>query len=213
VTDFITNPRKALRLPLRCGAVIHGDEGTVHCATVDVSLLGCHLVTSLALAVGERVWLRLTEPRLRHDLSVGGTVVWAGQEPGGHAGVRFDEGAQPQVERWLDTIAGEQLDLLHHERVPDRIELGVRLYPVSPPELPPELGDEESVVLRLVCRQPTVGDLQIRLGADWSRAQRALFSLLTRGLVTLDPGEAGGASGWLERLEPRRPVWDGEPSA
>ncbi len=208
MSDFIQNPRKALRLPLRCGAVIHADEGSVHCATVDVSLLGCHLVTSHRLSVGERLWLRLTEPRLRHDLSVGGTVVWIGGESPDHAGVRFDEAACSQVERWLDTIAGEQLDLLHHERVPDRIDLGLRLYPAPPPAPAPELGDEEAVVLRLFCRQPTVGDLQVRLGADWSRAQRALFSLLTRGLVTLDPGEAGGARGWLERLEPRKPSWD-----
>lgn len=209
MSSFIKNPRKALRYPLQCGTVVHGADGPEFCSTVNVSALGCHLVASQRLPVGERLFLRLTEPRTGRNLGVAGTVVWASEEAPGHVGVRFDEGGQSQVERWVDGVAGDRLELLHHERVPDRLGLTSRLYVAPIPEAPPALGDEEAAVLRLVCRQRTVGDLRHRLGADWSRAQRALFALLTRGLVTLDAAEAGDPQGWLERLEPR-PVsaWD-----
>jgi hypothetical protein len=203
VTSFIQNPRKALRFPLRCGAVLHGGEGPERCTTVNVSVLGCHLVAAQRLPVGERLFLRLTEPVSGRDLGVGGTVVWATSEPPGHAGVRFDEAGQPQVVRWVDAIAGDRLDLLLHDRVPDRLGLASRLYVAPVPAAPPDLGDEEAAVLRLACRRRTVGDLRAQLGADWSRAQRALFALLTRGVLTLDPAEAGDPRAWLERLEPR----------
>jgi len=210
VSSFIQNPRKALRFPLQCGTVVHGAAGPEFCSTVNVSVLGCHLVAAQPLPVGERVFLRLTEPRTGRDLGVGGTVVWAAEDPPGHVGVRFDEAGQAQVERWVDGIAGDQLELLHHERVPDRLGLTTRLY-VSPiPVEPPALGDEEVAVLRTICRQRTVGDLRHRLGADWSRAQRALFALLTRGVVTLDQSEAGDPRYWLEHLERPKPAtaWD-----
>jgi len=210
VSSFIQNPRKALRFPLRCGTVVHGAGGPEFCSTVNVSVLGCHLAARQRLPVGERLFLRLTEPRTGRDLGVAGTVVWASEDAPGHVGVRFDEGGQPQVERWVDGVAGEQLELLHFERVPDRLDLTSRLYVSPVPEAPPVLGDEEVAVLRLICQQRTVGDLRHRLGADWGRAQRALFALLTRGLVTLDEAEAGDPRGWLERLEPPRPAARGE---
>jgi hypothetical protein len=37
-----------------------------------------------------------------------------------------------------------------------------------------------------------VAELQDRLGADWTRAQRALFSLLMRGALVLAPGAPDG---------------------
>jgi hypothetical protein len=206
VSSFIQNPRKALRFPLQCGAVVHGAEGPAFYSTVDVSVLGCRLAAARRLPVGERLFLRLTEPHSGRDLGVGGTVVWASQDAPGHVGVRFDEGGQPQVARWVDGIAGDRLELLHHERVPDRLGLTSRLYVSPVPAAPPALGDEEVAVLRLVCRQRTVGDLRRQLGADWSRAQRALFALLTRGVVTLDEAEAGDPRGWLERLEAPGPA-------
>jgi hypothetical protein len=49
-----------------------------------------------------------------------------------------------------------------------------------------------------------VADLRQRLGPDWSRAQRALFALLSRGLLTLDAAEAGNPDAW-------RPLLGGTP--
>jgi len=69
----------------------------------------------------------------------------------------------------------------------------------------PRLGDEEAVVLRFACAQPTLAQLQRVLGPDWSRAQRALFHLLGRGTLTLDEAEAGDPQGWREHLAADRP--------
>jgi hypothetical protein len=84
------------------------------------------------------------------------------------------------------------------------VQLAARLYVTQAPEVAPRLGDEESVVLRLACGQPTVAQLRQVLGPDWSRAQRALFALLGRGAVTLDESEAGDPHAWRAHLESER---------
>lgn len=200
MTAFIENPRKALRLPLQCGTELDSSAGTGWCFTENVSALGCRLVTAHPVAVGTWLRVRITGPRASALLEARAQVLWSTGERPWRLGARFDEAGRRAAEHWLDVVAAQDLDLLLHERVPDRLGLATRLYVTAPPAVPPDLDDEEEAVLRLACRQPTVGDLRRRLGVDWSRAQRALFALLTRGVLTLDAAEAGDPGGWWRLL-------------
>lgn len=202
--DFITNPRRSLRLPVRCAARISMDGAGCDGHTEDFSGRGCRLVTPTRLTEGSRVELHLACEGVPDPLAVGGHVVWGQREPPWRHGVAFADGDRPRAEAWFDELASHHAELLHEGRVPDQLRLGARLFVTPAPATPPPLGDEESVVLRYACGQPTLAQLQRVLGPDWSRAQRALFKLLERGTLTLDAGEAGDPQGWRDHLEADR---------
>ncbi len=198
------NPRRSLRLPLRCAARVA--VGGVSCDghTEDLGGRGCRLVVPSRLATGGRVGLALACHGAAGPLQVEGRIVWCeGEGPWRH-GVVFGAGDVPRAEAWFDDLAAAHSELLHQLRVPDRLDLGARLFVTDAPPAAPRLGDEEVVVLRYACGGPTVAQLQRVLGPDWSRAQRALFNLLGRGTITLDEAEAGDPSGWREHLEAER---------
>lgn len=199
------NPRRSLRLPLRCAARLTVDGVGCDAHTEDFGGRGCRLVAPTRLPVRADVGLHLASEGVSRTLAVGARVVWSATEPPWRHGVTFPAGDVPRAEAWFDELAALHAELLHLVRVPDRLALGARLYVTPAPATPPPLGDEESVVLRYACGQPTVAQLQRVLGPDWSRAQRALFSLLGRGAVTLDEGEAGDPDGWRALLDADRP--------
>lgn len=204
MADFIMNPRRSLRLPLRCAARISADGVDCDGHTEDFGGRGCRLVAPTRLARGSRLILRLACEGVLASLVAEGQVVWSEAEPPFRHGVAFSPGAVPRAEAWFDEVASCHSELLHQVRVPDRLQLGARLFVTPAPEQAPRLGDEESVVLRYACGGPTVAQLQRVLGPDWSRAQKALFNLLGRGTLTLDEAEAGDPQGWREHLEADR---------
>jgi len=205
VADFITNPRKSLRLPVRCGARISVDGVGCDGHTEDCGPRGCRLVSPSRLAEGSHVGLHLACEGVAGSLVVDAEVVWGEREPPWRHGVIFSSADLPRAEAWFDALAEHHAELLHEQRVPDRLQLGARLFVTEVPEAPPRLGDEESVVMRFACGQPTLAQLQRVLGPDWSRAQKALFHLLGRGTLTLDAAEAGDPKGWRDHLEADRP--------
>lgn len=202
--DFIMNPRRSLRLPVRCAARIAVDGVACDGHTEDLGPRGCRLVAPTRLPRGSQVVLRLACEGVLASLVVDGQVVWSEAEPPHRHGIVFSPGAVPRAEAWFDEVAANHSELLHQLRVPDRLQLGARLFVTPAPEAAPRLGDEESVVLRYACGQPTVAQLQRVLGPDWSRAQKALFHLLGRGTLTLDEAEAGDPQGWRDHLEADR---------
>lgn len=205
MAEFITNPRKSLRLPVRCAARISVDGTGCDGHTEDCGPRGCRLVAPTRLPEGSRVGLHLACEGVPGSLAVDAEVVWSEREPPWRHGVLYASADLPRAEAWFDAVAERHAELLHGVRVPDRLQLGARLFVTPAPEAPPRLGDEEAVVLRFACGQPTVGQLQRVLGPDWSRAQRALFHLLGRGTLTLDEAEAGDPQGWRDHLEADRP--------
>jgi PilZ domain-containing protein len=204
LTDFIMNPRRSLRLPLRCAARIAVDGVACDGHTEDLGGRGCRLVAPTRLARGSHVVLRLACEGVLASLVVDGQIVWCEEDEPFRHGVVFAPGAVPRAEAWFDEVAAHHSELLHQVRVPDRLHLGARLFVTPAPEAAPRLGDEEAVVLRYACGQPTVAQLQRVLGPDWSRAQKALFNLLGRGTLTLDEAEAGDPQGWRTHLEADR---------
>ena len=205
MADWITNPRKSLRLPVRCAARISVDGLGCDGHPEDFGPRGCRLVAPTRLGEGSRVGLHLACEGVAGALAVGAEVVWGLREAPWRHGVLFEAADLPRAEAWFDEVAACHAELLHQVRVPDRLQLGARLFVTPAPQEPPRLGDEEAVVLRFACAQPTVAQLQRVLGPDWSRAQRALFHLLGRGTLTLDEAEAGDPKGWRDVLEADRP--------
>jgi hypothetical protein len=204
VADFITNPRKSLRLPVRCAARVSVDGVGCDGHTEDFGPRGCRLVAPTRLAEGSHVGLHLACEGVQGSLAVDAEVVWGQREPPWRHGVLFASADLPRAEAWFDELAAHHAELLHDMRVPDRLQLGARLFVTPAPEAPPRLGDEEAVVMRFACAQPTLAQLQRVLGPDWSRAQRALFNLLERGTLTLHEAEAGDPQGWRDHLEAER---------
>lgn len=202
--EFITNPRKSLRLPVRCAARISAEGVGCDGHTEDFGPRGCRLVAPTRLAEGSRVMLHLACDDVPGALAVDAEVVWGQREAPWRHGVVFSSTDLPRAGEWFDELASRHSELLHQVRVPDRLQLGARLFVTPAPPTPPRLGDEETVVLRFACEQPTVAQLQRVLGPDWSRAQRALFNLLGRGTLTLDEAEAGDPEGWKAHLETDR---------
>lgn len=203
--EWITNPRKSLRLPVRCAARITVEGVGFDGHTEDFGPRGCRVVAPTRLAVRSHVDLHLACEGVPAPLAVGARVVWDEREPPWRHGVVFDDADLPRAGAWFDEVAAGRAELLHLVRVPDRLQFGARLFVTPAPEAAPRLGDEEAVVLRFACAQPTVAQLQRVLGPDWSRAQRALFNLLERGTITLDESEAGDPQGWRQHLDADRP--------
>jgi len=205
LAEFITNPRKSLRLPVRCAARISVDGVGCDGHTEDCGPRGCRLVAPTRLAAGSHVALHLACDGVAGSLVVDAEVVWGEREPPWRHGVIFASADLPRAEAWFDALTEHHAELLHQQRVPDRLQLGARLFVTEAPEAPPRLGDEEAVVMRFACGQPTLAQLQRVLGPDWSRAQKALFHLLGRGTLTLDAAEAGDPQGWRDLLAAERP--------
>jgi len=204
VTDFISNPRRALRLPLRCAARVESYGADCEGHTEDLGARGCRLAVAAPLTDGGHVRLHLLGEGSSAPLQVGAVVKWTEPGPPWRHGLDFDAEDRPRAEAWFDELASCHSELLHLVRVPDQLRLDARLYVTHAPAVPLLLGDEETVVLRFACGQPTLAQLQRVLGPDWSRAQRALFALIGRGAVTLDEAEAGDPAPWRAQLEADR---------
>jgi hypothetical protein len=195
VPEFISNQRKALRLPLRCTAQVEIGDDRHAGQTEDVSSSGCRLITTQRLEPGMTLRLWLEAPGTKARLEVSALVVWTSSWPGNRHGLAFALSDRPRAHGWFDSLLESNQELLFEDRVPDRVPFLARVYVT--PYRPVAVGDEEEAVLRVACSQTTLRELRERLGPDWGRAQRAFFALLTRGVLTLDVSEAGDPSEWV----------------
>ena len=200
MTAFISNHRKTLRFRLRCSAQVAAGGMLLDAHTEDIGSHGCRMVMGRRLEPRTPLRLFVDGPRQAPPLWVEALVVWAGSEPAYQHGMAFAVEDRPAAQRWFDGLAEQSPELLFQDRVPDRVELQARVFVAPVPPQPTPLGDEEAAVVRLACSGATVADLRERLGPDWSRAQRALFALLSRGLLTLDAAEAGNPDAWRPLL-------------
>lgn len=198
MTDFISNPRKALRVPLCCVAHLAVGGTQIEGHTEDVGARGCRVVTALRIEPNTTVGLALDASGATATLRVEARVVWTAANGAWHHGLSYEVNDRPAADGWFDALAAARPELLFFDRVPDRVSVTARVYVAAPQ--PGPVSDEEVTVLRLACSQPTVADLRERLGVDWSRAQRALFALLSRGVITLDPSQAQDPAGWRTHL-------------
>jgi len=184
--EFISSARRDLRLPIRIEAQLAVARAGHLGLTEDVGARGCRLLAPLRLLTGTRLKLLLRPAGDAPSLSIDARVVWRRDEPRWRHGLAFIEDGFHRSERWFDQVVQCRPELLELDRVPDQVRLHDRIYIARAPLEPPSV--EEALLLRLAIARPTIADLRVALGTCWSRAQRALFSLLNSGVVALEQG-------------------------
>jgi hypothetical protein len=153
---------------------------------------GCRLVIPSRLEPGTLLRIMLWHDLGERVLGVSAKVIWSSTAAPWRHGVAFAAADRAAAEPWFERVLEGRPELLLEDAVPDRLALACRVHQTGQALPAAPFGVEESTVLRLAAGRPSVAELQERLGADWTRAQRALFSLLMRGALTLDaPPDAG----------------------
>lgn len=200
----ILNPRRAPRLVVRCLARAEAGGRAFPTETEDLGLLGCQIVAPDPLPRGAPVRLVLAFPSLPEALRVCGQVAWTGPHAPWRHGVAFAPADLAAAARWLGRLSALHPELVAGPPAPAELDPGARLHLGEPPRYLLDFTSAELAVLRLVRAGVTAGELRQRLSAAWEPAARALFSLLARRAVTLEPagerlvhawGDALGAAG------------------
>ncbi|HSM92653.1 MAG TPA: PilZ domain-containing protein [Anaeromyxobacteraceae bacterium] len=200
MADFVFNPRRAPRAPVRCRAEIAGTDGERWVTeTEDVGPRGCQIVAPRRRPLGERLQISVSADGLARKLRVDGKVAWvSAAEPWRH-GVAFAESDARAAVEWYEALVAKTPALAAYRGVPERLSLDATLFLGPPPRLV-DFTNEEVQVLRCVGTGISVGDLRQRLGAIWGRAQHALFSLIVRRHVVLARGASVLPNAWKEIL-------------
>ena len=196
----IVNPRRAPRLAVRCQVRAEALGRHFATSTEDLGIHGCQLVAPLSLPRGLPLRLVLSYPSLPESLHASGQIAWTSLQAPWRHGVAFHEGSLPAAERWVARLLAIHPDLASPAAVPPRLEAASRLHLGEPPRHMVDFTLDELAVLRLVRAGTNAGALRHRLGADWQASLRALFSLISRRLVTLDAAEAGHPLSWAASL-------------
>lgn len=202
----IVNPRRAPRLVVRCQVRAEAGGAPFGSETEDLGLLGCQLVAPTPLDRDTALRLHLSHPSLPEALSLEGRVAWTGPHAPWRHGVAFVAAHQEAAARWIGRLTSRHPELLAGPRTPAQIDPAARLHLGEPPRYLLDFTAAELAVLRQVQAGVTAGQLRRRLAAAWEPATRALFSLLARRAVTLEPTAPAGADGWAEPLGAGRPA-------
>jgi hypothetical protein len=199
---FIENPRRSPRAPVRCeGRIALREGGYFPSPTSDCGPRGCQVVSPQAVAAGQRVFVELRNERVGGSVELSGRVAWIAKEPPWRLGVAFDPGSFPYADRFFARLAAAYPGIATYGRAPSRIPEDALLAPAPPPEFDPLLTDDEALVLAKLGAGLRADALRGRLGADFDRAQNALFSLLGRRYVMLGTPAPGAAAAWAMLLQ------------
>lgn len=205
----ILNPRRVPRLTVRCLLRIEAGGEAFQSRSEDLGALGCQLVAPAPLPRGAPLRLLISWPSLPDALRVSGRVAWTGPHQPWRHGVAFSPAHLEAAARWVTRLTSIHPELAAGPRLPAQIEPGARLYLGPPPRYLLDFTSAELAVLRQVQAGVTAGELRRRLSAAWEPAARALFSLLARRAVTLEPAGATQHLAWTGPLEasgPPRPA-------
>jgi hypothetical protein len=202
--EFIENPRRAPRVPVRCDArVAVRDGGFFAAPTRDLGPGGCQVPTPVPLEPGARIFLELAHTNTPVPFRVSGRVAWARSDPAPHAGIAFDDASAIPAAELFDRLSGAGPAASDVSRAPSRIPVEAEIAPAPPPEQPPSLTAEEVAVLVAIGDGLTAGSLRAKLGSRWEAAVNATFALLGRGLLRFGPRDPSAATGWARLLRPR----------
>lgn len=203
--EFIENPRRTPRVPLRCRVIILSPSGAVQTETEDIGARGCQVVMPTAPTKGDVIALAIAAPTFPRTLRVEGRIAWVSPRAPWRVGVAFVGEALPEAARWMEALFSAQPKLFPARRSPALIAVDAMVYLGAPPRLLLDFGEDELEVLRAVGSGVRVGDLRARLSRSWPRMQRAFFSLLGQLHLTLARSAAGHPATWRRVLgEPER---------
>jgi hypothetical protein len=204
MNQFILNPRRAPRAPVRCDARLALKEGGFFASpTSDYGPKGCQLLAPAPLNPGSRIFVELVNERVARPVELAGRVAWIAKAPPWRMGVAFDAGSLPAATGFFDQLAAVYPGIDTYGRAPDRIPEDAPLAPASPPEVLPELTDEEAEVLRAIGAGLRADELRDRLGAGFEGSLNAVFALLGRRYLTMGPPDAATAAAWATLLSVR----------
>lgn len=205
--EFIENPRKTPRAPVRCEARVALREGGYWAGpTSDYGPKGCQVSAPSRLEPGSRLFLELVNERVPGPFQLSGRVAWSSNQPPWRSGIAFDEGSVAIAGRFFERLAAAYPGLDTYGRAPDRIPADGVLAPLRPPEVEPMLTTAERDVLRAVGAGATPESLRARFGDRWHVAQNATFSLLGRRYLTVGSADAQAAEAWAPLLA--KPTYD-----
>ena len=196
MTEYIVNPRRAPRAPLRCATQVRAGTAAFAAETEDIGPTGCQLVAPGALPKGQAVALVFANSKVPGALSVEGKVAWGSSRPPWRVGVAFGEKCHVDAERWFQQLVAAHPGMGGYRRVPDRLPLDAMIFLAAPPSFLFDFTPDEVEVLRHVASGTTIASLRERLEARWTLSQRALFSLMARGAVTVNRGAASHPADW-----------------
>jgi hypothetical protein len=199
MAEFIVNPRRSPRAPARCRAAVSSTQGWFEAETEDIGSTGCQLVSPKLVRKGDIVQLAVTNEKVAEPLKVSGRVAWVSPQAPWRVGIAFDEG-QKESARWFDLLVAAYPGLGGYRRVPDRIRADSTIYLGPPPKFLVDFSGDEAMLLRAIASGARIDELMARLRDRWPVAQRALFSLIARQVVTFQRGQAVHPESWKKIL-------------
>lgn len=199
----VLDARRAPRLPLRLVVELRHQRARWTAETDDVGPRGCQVVTTRGLPEGRDVALALECPALGRTVAATGRVAWARAEAPARLGISFEVGVADR-DWFTELLRAGRGDGHPALRAPLRLQREAALHLGEPPAAVVDFSSDELAVLRAIGPGATVGELAEALAGRFHRARGALFSLLARRLVLLQPGPAGAAGRWREILAPPR---------
>jgi hypothetical protein len=168
--------------------------------TEDLGPRGCQLVTPRLAAPGRELTLTIRCVAIDREVKATGRVVWTRAEEPSRLGVEFQPG-RTEAGWFEQLLQANPMIARRVKRCPDRLPRATRVYLGEPPRFVADFSAEEVAVLRRVGRGLTVDELARSLGSAFARVRGSLFALLSRGLLTLLPGEAAAPERWQRALE------------
>ena len=183
MTEFILNPRRSPRLPVRLDVRIALRSGAFLVArTINVGPGGCAVETPSRVEPGERAFAEVQDGHVGAHM-LAGRVAWSSSEPPWRCGIAFDAGSGRGAAALFSEVVAEQpavVDVV--ERIPTDAVLAPTPVPGGLNVVP-----AEAEVLEALGSGIEAGALRERLGERWDSHVSALFALVERGLV-----EVGG---------------------
>jgi hypothetical protein len=200
--DDILNPRRAPRVPARFPVEIRHRLSVWNGETEDIGPRGCQVVTPRVLDPGRDVKLAIRCEGLERTLLAQGRVVWMRANAPVRLGIAFQLGTVPPD--WFDRLMKGSLLAARAARIPDRLPRLTRVYLGKAPEVVVDFTMDELDVLQRVGEGVTLDALARSFGPEMGdRTRGALFALLARRCLVLDPTASPGAATWRRVLAGR----------
>jgi hypothetical protein len=200
MAEFIVNPRRAPRAPARCHAVVRCRQARFEAETEDIGSMGCQIVSPWLVQRDEPVELTVTNEKVEGSLEARGRVAWVSAQAPWRVGIAFEDASLPRSTGWFDGLLAAYPGLSGLRRVPDRIRTDASVYLGAPPRFLVDFTADEATLLRAIASGARVDELIARFRDRWPALQRALFSLVARGAVTFQRGQAMHPDSWRKIL-------------
>ncbi|HTN53182.1 MAG TPA: PilZ domain-containing protein [Anaeromyxobacter sp.] len=203
MAQFIENPRRSPRAPVRCeGRVALREGGFWVGPTTDYGPRGCQLATPQRLEPAGRIFLELVNERVDGRCQLSGRIAWSSISFPWRSGIAFDDGSVRSATAFFERLAAAYPGLDVYGRTPERIPLDAPLAPAPPPaSASPDLTPGEIRLMRAVGPGASLETVRAGLGKDVDGSAVLLFALLGRRYLHIGPPDPAASAAWAPILE------------